>query len=248
MTPDQVATVVERLAYRAWPAQEEARLGGWILRSSPGLRTRRINSATSPIAGGTDLDEAATHIRAWFEARRSDPIVRILSVSDPAVDGFFAAAGWKREAPTLVMTAQLEVSPAGRSSRIEPTVLPVWADAKQRFTGMTDTMTATWLRRAGDIRAVTAYASVEHDGVVLAIGQGVVDEGWLGLFDLNTDPAHRRRGLATRLVGDLEAWAGDLGVARAYLQVEEENRPARRLYEQRGYGEAYSYWYRRLSR
>jgi GNAT superfamily N-acetyltransferase len=247
MTPGEVAVVVERLAYRAWPAQEEAMFDAWILRSSPGLRTRRINSATSPIVGGADLAEAAAHIRAWFEARRSDPIVRILSVSDPAVDGFFAAAGWKREAPTIVMTAHLEAADARRPSRIEPTVQPAWADAKQRFTGMTDTVTATWLRRAGDIRAATAYASVVRDGVVLAIGQGVVDEGWLGLFDLNTDPVHRRQGLADRLVGDLEAWAHDRSVDRAYLQVEEQNEPARRLYEKRGYGEAYSYWYRRLT-
>ncbi|MDJ0959770.1 MAG: GNAT family N-acetyltransferase [Acidimicrobiia bacterium] len=245
MTPAEIAGDVERLAYRSWPAQEEEQLVGWVLRSSPGLRTRRINSATSPIGPGMDASEAEQRIRRWYEERESDPIVRILSVSDPGIDAHFASAGWESEAPTLVMTAVLDQRRTEPMSRLASTIDSAWADAKQRLTGMSDTVTATWLRRASDIRGATAYASVVHNGTVIAIGQGVVEDGWLGLFDLNTDPAYRRQGIADGIVADLEQWAGDLGVSHAYLQVEEQNHAARQLYAKRGYDNVYSYWYRR---
>lgn len=245
MTPVEIVEDVERLAYRSWPAQEETQLGGWTLRSSPGLRTRRINSATSPLETAFDVRDAEQEIRRWFEARGSDPIVRILSVSDPAIDAHFASAGWEREAPTLVLTSALEKRAGEPFAHLAASIDEAWADTKQRLTGMSDAMIATWLRRAGDIRGATAYASVVRRGAVAGIGQGVVEEGWLGLFDLNTDPAYRRQGIADGIVADLEAWACDLGAFRAYLQVEEQNRPARRLYAKRGYGEVYSYWYRR---
>ncbi len=248
MTPAQIAALVERLSYRAWPAQEEATFGGWILRSSPGLRTRRINSATSPIDGADALDAAEAHIREWFHARDSDPVVRILSVSDPGVDVHFATAGWEREAPTLVMTTRLAASANRDVAGITATIEPAWAAAKQRLTGMTDLVASTWLRRAAAIQAATGYASVQRNGQTVAIAQGVVDEDWLGLFDLNTAPPHRRRGLGDGLVADLETWSRSRGADHAYLQVEEENAPARRLYERRGYRVVYSYWYRRLTR
>ena len=152
MTPAEIAGDVERLAYRSWPAEEETQLGGWTLRSSPGLRTRRINSASSPIGPSMDVRDAEQRIRRWYENRGSDPIVRILSVSDPGIDTHFATAGWEPEAPTLVMTAGLDQRATEPVSRLASAIDPAWADAKQRLTGMSDAMTATWLRRAGDIR------------------------------------------------------------------------------------------------
>lgn len=55
------------------------------------------------------------------------------------------------------------------------------------------------------------------------------------VLTLATDPAHRRRGLAAALLRDFEAQARDRGAARAFLEVAEDNAPARALYESQGY-------------
>jgi ribosomal protein S18 acetylase RimI-like enzyme len=83
-------------------------------------------------------------------------------------------------------------------------------------------------------------------GAPLAVGLGVAEDGWLGIFCLATTPAVRRRGLASALVDHLERWGATRGARRVYLQVEADNEPALRFYARRGFHVAHSYHYRTL--
>jgi ribosomal protein S18 acetylase RimI-like enzyme len=67
---------------------------------------------------------------------------------------------------------------------------------------------------------------------------------WIGLFDINTRIDCRNRGLAHQLVSALLAWGKTNAAIHAYLQVEENNSPARRLYDKLGFKDNYRYWYR----
>jgi ribosomal protein S18 acetylase RimI-like enzyme len=58
---------------------------------------------------------------------------------------------------------------------------------------------------------------------------------------LYVDPAHRRRGLATALLDQAEAWAQQRGDRQIGLQVFPDNAAAMALYRQRGYDTA-SLW------
>ena len=84
---------------------------------------------------------------------------------------------------------------------------------------------------------------IEHDGVVVA-GAGVIlrpllprPESPYGgedaeVLNVYTEPAHRRRGLARRLVEHVLAWARARGLLRISLHASDEGRP---LYEQLGF-------------
>jgi len=48
-------------------------------------------------------------------------------------------------------------------------------------------------------------------------------------------PSHRKRGIASHLLDELEAWALDKGVAALMLEIREGNKEAQPLYEKRGY-------------
>ena len=55
------------------------------------------------------------------------------------------------------------------------------------------------------------------------------------LYSIAVEPAVRGRGLATALLDDAEAMARRRGATRLGLEVRDDNAPAIRLYEQRGY-------------
>lgn len=59
-----------------------------------------------------------------------------------------------------------------------------------------------------------------------------------------TLPRARGKGAARHMLAALAGWAGAHGARRVYLQVERNNAPALRLYEQAGFGEVCDYHYR----
>jgi ribosomal protein S18 acetylase RimI-like enzyme len=59
-----------------------------------------------------------------------------------------------------------------------------------------------------------------------------------------TQSQFRRRGAATAILHALAKWSQSRQAAQLYLQVMENNAPARTLYEKAGFESLYSYHYR----
>jgi GNAT superfamily N-acetyltransferase len=87
------------------------------------------------------------------------------------------------------------------------------------------------------------FVRILRDGQSVAIGLGVIEHGWMGLYSLVTAPHARRQGYASTVIGALYDWARNNGATRAYLQVHSTNANALRLYEKLGYRPLYEYWY-----
>ena len=67
----------------------------------------------------------------------------------------------------------------------------------------------------------------------------------MGLQAVEVAPAHRRRGLATRIVETLLDWGASYGALSAYLQTVADNAAAARLYEAYGFVTHHTYRYLR---
>ena len=87
---------------------------------------------------------------------------------------------------------------------------------------------------------VTLYAA----GIPAAVGMGVIEAGWLGIFSMATLPAFRRRGAARAILRTLAVWAQLYDAQYAYLQVMAHNTVAQALYAGAGFVTAYGYHYR----
>ena len=88
------------------------------------------------------------------------------------------------------------------------------------------------------------FAEMRDDGRLVAIGRVAVDDRWTGISAVDVDPEWRRRGIATAVARQLLIQAWELGARRTYLQVEEGNVPAIRLYERIGFTTHHRYHYR----
>ena len=231
---------IEQLAARGWPAAEELRRDGWLLRHTPSLTRRRSNSAM-PL-GGDHGDPAL--VEDFYARRGARALVQVSPAEErPGLDAELAGRGWTREGPTDVLVADAGVALAATApgdvalvDRPDAGWIAAWAACEQRPDA--DEHARAVLAR---IEPATAYARAACD---LGVGLAVCERGWAGLFCVATAASARRRGIAGHVVHALAAWAVERGARRLYLQVDSANVPAHALYERAGFTRSHGYHYR----
>jgi N-acetylglutamate synthase len=256
----QVSTIsmadLETAAAGGWRAPEEEWLGGWLLRAADGF-TGRANSALAAGDPGRPLAAAVTAVCAWYEARELPPTIAVpFPMTGPdgsALDRLLDSAGWAlRSGPALVMTAALGAI-AGHGG---PDAGGAGGPAVDIAAEPDQDWLACYHYRGQELAPIArqlllsaswqAFASVREGGATIAIGRVAAAEGWAGLTAIETDPAHRRRGLARRVTTALAhaAVTAEPGLTGLYLQVEDGNAAARALYRGMGFTEHHRYHYR----
>jgi ribosomal protein S18 acetylase RimI-like enzyme len=237
---------LERAAFRAWPAREEIRIGGWLVRFAGG-HTGRANSVNPMGSVSGDLRERVRECEELFRARHLRPLFRATPLLEPSeLVSVLQGERYVLRSPTRVMTADLTGRPArAPAAALELTdrVEDAWFERIVTWTDLAAERrdALRWILDA--IRRPRACATVHDDEGPVAGGLAVRDAEWVGLFDLVTDPERRGRGHGTRLAEGLLGWGVARGARRAYLQVEEGNEAARRLYRRLGFEDAYAYAY-----
>ncbi|MBS4752613.1 GNAT family N-acetyltransferase [Nocardioides sp. zg-ZUI104] len=200
-----------------WPGLERVRLGDWELRSAPVLGARLVKRANSCLAmgePGVPAPEAVAAVRAFYAARDRPPLAQV-EPGTPAEEAF-VAAGWQ---PVAGGDAELWLASVSRVRRA------------LRARGVPARAPQVELEVSGEVAA----ASVGTGCDPLAEGRASVDGDWVGLHALSVEPAHRRRGLGTAVVGELLDWAAERGAMTAWLHVEVDNTPAQGLWRALGF-------------
>ena len=157
------------------------------------------------------------------------------------------ARGWsRRDGPAIVMTAR-PAAIAGWAGPGLPVPVSVADAPGEAWLGMyhyRGQALPPVARRLLTSAPWQAFASVREDGQTIAIGRVAADAGWAGVTAVETDPQHRRRGLATAVTAALATLAVEHGATGLYLQVEDGNAAARALYEGMGFVGHHRYHYR----
>lgn len=226
----------------AWPPTvRESDPGGWVFRATPGLDRGRSNNALTPARRleREEIRSALERVRG-FADRHGVPVGIQVSPSDlhELLLAELDAQGWSVRMPVLVMAGERErlagtaADPALElvvSSRAEAEWLRAWevCEPGQDVEAHVQTV-------FGQLAGRALFARYGRD----AVGIAVQGDGLVGLFCLAVAPELRGRGLGGALVrGLLRRCSAPL----VYLQVQEDNRPARRLYARLGFEPAYSY-------
>jgi ribosomal protein S18 acetylase RimI-like enzyme len=88
------------------------------------------------------------------------------------------------------------------------------------------------------------YFTLYQDNGPVACGLGVIQNEYIGLYDIVTDMNHRRNGFGMQLLLNILHWGISVGAKYSFLQVVQQNDAAISLYSKLGYKEIYKYWYR----
>jgi GNAT superfamily N-acetyltransferase len=263
----EISHQLERLAARAWPADEVHEVEGWLLRRTEGVDRRRCNSLLPPPDAGAAARTAEVALTTAEELGFATVVQVAPAEAQLPLDEALEARGMTFGGPSLVLAGPLRsIDPVAADITIQvgdgppdpgpvasPPAIAVqvgdldgeWVEAWETVSGLDGTRETAELVLAplGD-RARFATAVDAASGRPLGVGVGVTEDGWLGLFALTVTPDARRRGTASTIVETLESWAATAGAQRVYLQVEADNDGALAFYGRRGFHIAHSYHYR----
>ena len=234
---------LEERAFNAWPALQTVFCDGWVFRLSGGY-TKRANSANALAPTGA-FPVVLRAAEAFYAAQALPTIFRLSPLAGAEPDAVLDAAGFRAIDETRVMVADLAADAA-----LDPDVtiarMPdeAWRHGFAEANAVAPEKRGTHDQVLAAIKLPAAFATLSENGKVLAYGLAVAERGMIGLFDIVTRPAARRRGAGRRLVASLLAWGRSEGATQAYLQVVATNAPAIALYEGFGFREAYRYHYR----
>jgi N-acetylglutamate synthase len=215
---------------------------GWLLRMLPG-KAKRARSVNAVYPSRRPVEEKIGYCERLYAAAALPALFRITPFCEPAgLDGVLERRGYGTFDHTAVESTSIA---DGRfDGAAEPMELDAWIEAVGELRDSPrdhrDAHRARLRSTPLGMRAVALRAG----GRIVAAGLTVLEDDCAGLFDIVTDERERRRGHARSVVASLLAHARELGARHAYLQVQADNEPARRLYRQFGFEERYLYWYR----
>lgn len=243
---------IEEASLNAWPAHQSLLDRGWLLRFADGY-TRRANSVNPVYAveseGESEVLERVARCEAHYRTHKQPTIFKLTPLVQPAyLDELLATRGYIKEAMTMVRQRNLAdpmlVNETQGVVQIEDTISDIWIKNFAQFSDLKDGQVTALRGILHNIAPTTGYATLRVNGEVVSCGLAVVEGTIVGLYDIVTATAARGRGYGVHMLATLLAWSKEQGAMLAYLQVMDNNLPAKRLYDKLGFTELYSYWYR----
>lgn len=237
---------IEEASLNAWPPLQQILYDGWLLRYANGY-TRRANSVNPVYAGWLPVAEKIKRAEQFYNNRQLRPIFRLTPFVQPEnLDQLLEQAGYSHAVLTSVQVLDLAtMSPQMISvTRRWDSPDPEWIEAYVQMNGVAAANLPALRGILANIAPRRCFMLLLNQDQPVACGLGVLETGYVGLFDIVTDPAFRGQGLGAQLIGSILTWAKAQGAQQAYLQVMVDNTPALNLYRKLGFQEIYRYWYR----
>ena len=239
---------LEELTLATSPAIQQWLYDGWVVRAS-GNDVRRANSATAFYPSSIALPTKISVVEDWYRRHQQVPMFRLNEIlTPPDLDGMLAIRGYAREMDTFMMTLNVAsitlalAVPAGLRviERVGSDGLADWHLLK----GSIAAMAARDAARQSLWRGSEQYLALKSINGLLSCGMARVQNGHVGLFMMHTAEKSRGKGYAGVLLAHLLDWGRRQGAHTAFLQVDQANAPANRVYRRFGFAPRYCYWQR----
>ena len=223
----------EDLTLDLWPAAERAMLHGWTLTAGMG-RVHRTNAVWPLAFSGPDPEQAIDAVEQWYGDRHLQPAFKIVEhhAAPSDLPERLARRGYGPSAFSLIMVAATDdmIGVPSAHVRLDPqpgdALRAVFAAAAKDDIDRDERLSI--LAR---VPQPARFASIRVDATPVACGMGAVRDGVLLLAAMRTHPGWRRQGHARAILSALATFGRSQAASTVLLQVEEDNPPARALYE-----------------
>lgn len=244
---------IEELSMNAFPSEKILQYDGWILRGTPGNLTKRINSVNPLYPSTYPLNEKIQTAESFFAAYGAPSVFKMTSAALPEnLDDELLTRGYEEKSRTLILTRNLNRHPS-ESEHFSFEGNPYYEDVAVEFS-----LSEAWLSKFCSVSGKDNNARDSLSDVLtkivpsaiyisiddIAFGMGVIDSGYIGIYNISVDKSQRRKGLGLKIMKALLALGLEHGADKTYLQVEASNTPAVNMYMKLGYEKSHEYWYR----
>ncbi|MBP1988637.1 GNAT family N-acetyltransferase [Paenibacillus eucommiae] len=242
---------IEEFSLNAWPALQSFVYDGWLLRFADGF-TKRSNSV-NPIYNGYEksIPNKIRHCEDIYSSVGLDTIFKITPyVTSNHIDNLLDELGYIVVDPSSVKMLDLANTeePHKTTVTVSTDVNIEWLDQLACMNNLSESAKQTTWRLLSPSYVKKGFFTLFEGEVPVACGLGVVEQNYIGLYDIVTDSSYRSQGYGRQLILNMLKWGKANGASHSYLQVVKSNRAAVSLYESLGYQEVYTYWYRLKSR
>jgi len=240
---------IEDAGLNASAPPQQRWIDGWLVRFSRG-KAQRARCVNAVAQGRVPLDQKLDLCQSLYRQAGLPMLLRMTPFSLPAnLDDALADRGYTRHDDTCVMvcTTLPDLPEIGlpRDHQLSAVSMEAYAHIVGAFRGTSAEAIQAHAQRL-QASPVVYQGYVMHDaaGSAVACAQFAVEDQMVGLYDVFTAPMARGKGLSRRLCAFLLRQAALQGARVGYLQVDAENHPARSVYAQLGFTDAYRYHYR----
>lgn len=246
----QEISLYEELQSNAFPALQTVMYDGWSVRFGGGF-TYRVNCANPMYPEVLPVAEKLRYVEQLYrESGLSMAIFKLHEGMEPQrlsqCQQLLDQQGYATERDGNIFVCDLGAFT--RQPRVpvqvEKTMSSQWLEGFLTMNGTAPAQREAAAEMLQNIHCPIAAASIVENGRMVACGLGVLERGYVGLYDIYVDAACRRRGLGADICTAIMQAGKAQGCHTAYLQVLADNFGARALYRQLGYGETYEYWFR----
>ncbi len=242
---------LEQLSLNAVPSQKTLMYDGWVIRLSDGV-TKRANSINPLFASQKlNLQQKIDFCETLYQQHNLPTVYKLTKRTYPNnLEAVLADKGYllidKTSVQTYDLTKEIKLTEAYQGVNIDfqPNFNEVWLDNFLQFNQYSTAKKQGFANILQALALPTVFVSIYHDNQQIACGVGVLEGGFIGLFDLAVASQYRGQGYGRLLVQQLLAYGKAKDCHTAYLQVILDNSIAHNLYQSIGFVEQYQYWYR----
>ncbi len=243
---DKLTSWIEELSMNAVPSLNTVLFDGWILRFSEGYDYKA--NSINPLYDSTyEMNYKIEYCERKYNSLNLPTIYRLTENNCTLLDKELETKNYNYIKESKVMTLAL----SDLNIQIQPNVKVLnhvddkWLKGFYKLTNIkSKSKQYTAQKIINNIRTKIVCSYIEQNNFIIACGLGVIERGFVGLFDINVAPIYRRIGFGTQICNSILRESIKHGAYIAYLQVSVSNKPALALYRKLKFMEQYKCWYR----
>jgi N-acetylglutamate synthase len=237
---------IEEISMNAWPALQTIHYDGWIIRLAEGV-TKRSNSISLLYESKLDINIKIDFCEKLYSSRNIPACFKLTEIAQPKdIEKILHSRGYEHALDLSVQLMNINnlIPDFDKKANISEMTDDRWLDSYLKMNQMDLSTKSEYKKILDQIILPKSLLTIESNGLVIGCGLGVVEDTYLGLFDIVIDKKYRNQGFGKMVIDNLLKWGRNKGAEIAYLQVLTDNAPAIRMYEKLGFKEVYKYWYR----